>query len=175
MKHRGHPLSDSYLQAVGDVIVSFNYLEDSVRQIFQVILAPNLAGRVICAKIGFRQLREFTLAVYQSVYDEDDDYRKLDELCSEIERIEEERNRVAHCTWTSGRFDPTTSQHLEIGTFQTKIAKKRALRYDFIKISLDDLKDIAKRIRSLNWRVSEFHHSHFERRKYHYVHYQEKG
>src|SRR4051812_29933101 len=111
MRKKGQGLlSDEYLCAIGDVIVAFNYLEASVTRIFEVLLAPTIAGRIIGAKIGFRQLREFTLALYQSIYGEDEDYQTLRGLCAEMETIEEERNRIAHCTWTSKRYDVATAE-----------------------------------------------------------------
>lgn len=170
--NRIHLLSDEHLCAIGDVIVAFNYLEHSVQQIFQVILSPNLSGRVICARIGFRQLRDFTLAIYQSVYGDDDDYKMLVGLFAEIEEIEEERNRVAHCVWTAAKFDPASGQHFDISTLQTKIAKKRTLRYDLKKTPLDELKQISDRIRDINKRVYSFDFSHYDRKKYLYVQYQ---
>ena len=65
--------------------------------------------------------------------------------------------------------------HFGIGAFQTKIAKKRSLRYDFTDLPLETLEDIADKIRDLNRRVTAFHFSHLERRKYHFVRYDEKG
>jgi hypothetical protein len=76
-------LSDEYLCAIGDIIVSFNYLGAHVAHIFETLLAPTIAGRIIAAKIGFRQLREFTLALYQSIYGEDEDYQTFRTLCGD--------------------------------------------------------------------------------------------
>lgn len=167
MRKKGQGLlSDEYLGAIGDVIVSFNYLEASVARIFEVLLAPTIAGRIIAAKIGFRQLREFTLALYQSIYGEDEDYQILRGLCAEIERIEEERNRIAHCTWTSKRYDVTTARSVDIGTHQTKIAKNRALRHDFKDISVTEIEALADRTRNLSGRITKFDLSHYNRRKY---------
>jgi hypothetical protein len=173
MRKKGQGLlSDEYLCAVGDVIVSFNYLEASVVRIFEVLLAPTIAGRIMATKIGFRQLREFTLAVYQSIYGEDEDYQAFRSLCAEMEGIEEERNRMAHCTWTSKRYDAVTAQSVNIGTQQTKIATNRSIRYDFRDISVGELEALADRIRNLTGRVSKFDLSHYDRKKYRFVRYE---
>ena len=173
MRKKGQGLlSDEYLCAVGDIIVSFNYLEAGVARIFEVLLAPTIAGRIIAAKIGFRQLREFTLALYQSIYGEDEDYQTFRSLCAEMKKIEEERNRVAHCAWTSKRYDAATAQSVDISTLQIKIARNRSLRYDFKDISVGEPEALADRIRNLSGRVSKFDLSHYDRRKYRFVRYE---
>ncbi len=95
-----HSVSQKHLASIGDVVVSFNLLEQFYHMITWGILTDSQElGRAVTAKMSFRKLREIALELYKKKNGEDGLYSEFLILKKKVDKIEDERDRIVHDLW----------------------------------------------------------------------------
>jgi hypothetical protein len=138
-------------QHIGEVTAYFALLEQEVgrsagRLLFRDQRAERHTGAVVTAELSFRA----RLALLASAYHvrlPRSDYSALNDVCARLEKIEEERNKVIHATW---------SMH-EGEIYRLKLtAKRKGPRFTKELVTPDSLIEIRERIASITAELEDF-------------------
>ena len=139
-----HPVPEELLKHIGDIIVSFAYLESfSQSFIGSLINEHQRIGQIITAELSFKQLRALLIGLYKERHGEDDDFQILKKLMERAEKIEGTRNNITHSIWGTGN-DPNNVTRLK-----KTVKGKHGIRVQSEKFTADTLKAVATEIKCI--------------------------
>jgi len=98
------PLNDDHLRAIGRIVVTFNYLEESAEFTVQALMGdstPNIVWQALTVGESFDRLifKIGVLARLRLPYP--DLLADLERWITEAKKVQEDRNRVLHSGWIS--------------------------------------------------------------------------
>lgn len=94
------------LQAIGLAVVNYSLLEESLALGVAWLIEGTLYDDVVHLVVrrhSFRALLDTFGGLYRRRFPDDLDYVDLKEICKELEALSEERNRMVHSFWSSGK------------------------------------------------------------------------
>jgi len=129
-----HGISERWLIHIGDITVSFAFLEKSIQILIGSLIAEHQAiGQIITAELAFKNLRSLAVSLYKERHGEDDDFLKLRELMKRAAQAEEKRNQVTHSFWGAGETVDTITR------IKVTAKEKSGIHAHFEKTSEADL------------------------------------
>ncbi len=152
-----HPVPEKHLIEIGNIIVSFALLENSLQSfIGKMISGKQRVGNIITSELSFKNLRAISINLYIDIYGKSTNYEELKRLISEAGNLEVKRNKIVHSVWGAGK----NSDYI---TRIKKTAKERkGLYFQFEEMSNQDLKKIADDIKICIYNISTFKFSNIK-------------
>ena len=146
-----HPVPEEHLKYIGDIMVSFALLESQIQTLIGSLIAEHQrVGQIITAELSFKNLLALAISLYLERHGEDDDYLKLKSFMSQAGNIEGTRNNITHSIWGAGN----DKDH--ITRIKTTAKQKRGLKFQFEKLSAQDLNDFAQKTLQLAQEIQSF-------------------
>ncbi len=143
-------ISDEHLRVMGDIMVSYSILGKIVEFYTWKLLDQNLRTcEIITAELAFGKLRILAMNLYRERYGEDEDFVKLKDLFSDIQKFEEKRNQIVHSIWMAAEGD-------DIIQCLKTTSKKSGLAYQEEFFSVNDLANFAEVIQIRCHDVQDF-------------------
>lgn len=98
--------------AIGRVIESFSFLEESLANIITILLdVDNEVGEIVTSELSFKGLLNLFSSLFKYKYDrgdfvveDEDPEERLKELLKLCYRAEEERNKIVHSSYVARRY-----------------------------------------------------------------------
>jgi hypothetical protein len=113
-------------------------------------------ARIITAELSFSNLRALTTSLYRERYGKSADYNVLRAQMKRARELEELRNQITHSVWAAGDTPETVTR------IKTTAKEKHGLRFDFQKVSGQDLGKVADDIKQLAGEIQQFWMNGFE-------------
>ena len=138
-------ISDEILAEIGKITVVFNLIENSLTEIIvKIVTVGNRKrdlGLIITAELSFKQLVSTLSSLLLFTLEKNSPYfLQFDKISKLLYKAEQERNVVVHSLWASKLESTSTT---EVIRMKTTAKNKKGLRKDFIKMNLDELKNIS--------------------------------
>jgi hypothetical protein len=148
MPRAEHPVPESLLTLIGDVVASHALLESIVQSVAATLIGQGQrVGEVVTVELSFRQLRGLVLSLYREARGMSG-LAELERLMKRAGQIEEKRNQIVHSTWGAG-VDKTIITRM-------KTTAKSELRYRFDQMSEADFRVLIDDIQILAGEVRNF-------------------
>jgi len=145
------PGSDEHLRALGKITTNFAMLEEVVSVcIWGLIGEEQRLGRVITTELSFSRKVDLLSSLYRYRINSAEKLSELNELLNQLALAEEKRNSITHSHWGAGSTKQTITR--------IKATAKRGagLKFQFEKMNVDDLNEIADFIAKLAYTVLKF-------------------
>jgi hypothetical protein len=107
-------------------------------------------GQIITAELSFANLRALAMSLYRERQGEDENYNVLRDLMKRARELEELRNQITHSVWGAGDTAETVTR------IKTTAKERHGLRFDFQKVSGQDLGRVADDIKQLAGEIQQF-------------------
>ncbi len=137
------PDSD-YLEAIGQVVVNASMVEAHIRPvIWKFAKIDEHIGRCFTGNMRISELIQILKSVVHLTQTDPEFIRVVDETCTNIKKLFEERGKIIHQIWGVGDAGANLSKHLlartkdQEGTNQYPLEAVRKLAEDFFKIQFD--------------------------------------
>ena len=141
-----HVVPDNLLRHIGDITVSFQLLETSIRHLIWPLIVKDQEqriGQIITSEIPFRTLRSLAVSLYRERHGEDDDFANLCKLMNRAKELEGKRNQITHSMWGAG--DTST----EVVRIKATAKEKRGLHFDYEHLDERTLASVATEMKRL--------------------------
>jgi hypothetical protein len=146
-----HNLKDPYLTKIGDVVVSFALLELHLQTLATSLINEHQrVGQIICAELSLKNLRALISSLYLDRHGKDDHYDNVKDILSRVGGIEDIRNGIVHSIWAGSGED-------HIHRIKMTAKQKNGLKFNFEKVSLDDLQNVINDINSVSIDINKLH------------------
>ena len=146
-----HVVPDEHLKLIGDITVSFAFLENAFENISHILLGTEgRLGPIVTAELSFKALRALAASLYLEKNGEDENYEEFRELLKRAASVEEQRNQYTHSRWGAGT-DPAS-----ITRIKTTAKEKHGVRFTFENITLKQLRELSLEIKFLIHDVFHF-------------------
>jgi hypothetical protein len=142
-------LPDEHLKALGQIIISFAYLEYLLKVNCGTLIISKLPhiGNVVTAELSFQNLLHLIVSIFKSTFKNKELQKRVEDLVNRIDnKIRPRRNMVAHSIW----FPDSRGEKVKgefVGRFKTTAKRRKGLDYQLEKYSAQDLWDIVSEIK----------------------------
>lgn len=139
-----HPVPDEHLTQIGDIVVSFAYLEDKFRELICAILGRrDRVGDAIVSELSFRNTRALVRSIALETYGDGHVHvTAIDDFLRRATDLEAMRNNIAHSIWGA---DGTQ----RITRIKRTAKEKHGWRFHAQELTVEDLKKAATDIKIL--------------------------
>jgi hypothetical protein len=156
---RCHVLKDAFLVQVGDIIVSFALLEETMRHVIQLLLPQSAASpyapSIVTAGMSFKQTCTVVVSLCLDRFGEDDPKtEEMRQLVKQCHRAEDQRNSIAHSHWGGSGWDGENS--VDFARLKITARENHGWTMQSEPVKESDLAEIAGLIHQLISRAGKF-------------------
>jgi hypothetical protein len=156
---RCHVLTDAFLVQVGDIIVSFALLEETMRHVIQVILPQSAASpyapSIVTAGMSFKQLCTVAVSLCLDRFGKNNSRtEEMRRLVKQCHLAEDQRNAIAHSYWGGSGWDG--ENNVDFSRLKITAREKHGWVMHSEAFRESDLAEIAASIHELITRVGNF-------------------
>jgi len=145
------PVPEKHLKSIGDITVSFAYLESVIQMFIGSLLNEHQRiGQVITAELSFRNLRTLAISLYVERHGKDEDFDKLRAFMIRAAKVEDRRNQIIHSVWAAGKDKDSITR------IKATAKKKHGIQFHFEDVSADNLEKFAVEIKVLADELQRF-------------------
>lgn len=146
-----HPVPDPILTKIGDIAVSFAFLEDQIEVLaWSQINEHQRAGQVITVELSFRSLRALVLSLYRERRGDDEDFIVLRDLMVRAADLEDRRNQIFHSLWAAGGSADSVTR------FKSSSKEKHGITFQSEQVDAAILADVGTQIKTLAHEIQGF-------------------
>jgi hypothetical protein len=147
-----HPVPAEHLKQIGDITVSFSYLEMALQSLAgSLINEHQKICQIITAELSIKQIRALVIGLYIERFGRDDNLVYLRTLMNKVTKVTAERNQIVHSVWGAGGGPGTITR------MKTTVKENHGLRFNWQSVKADDLYVIATDIKESAEQVDRFH------------------
>lgn len=150
-------LSDEHVKSIGKIVVIFAVLEftisSCIHRLIGAIGTDHPVGEIITAELSFSQKVTLLSSLYKFRLNDTEKLTELEKLLRRVALAEEKRNAVIHSIWASGDTRDTATR------IKTTAKRKQGLKFQFQKLSVEELDEIADFIDEVAYDLQTFEFS----------------
>lgn len=152
-----YPMAEDHLKAIGEVVVTWALLEDTVeRGIWGLSNVNPEKGRLLTYRMGFAQkLDILKYMVHKNFLNVPSRKTETDSIIQDIKKVITLRNETIHAEWQSSEKPDSTT----LVTYKPREGKTRMARLSTDKTA-EDIRSASREIIIVNHKVASFLHRH---------------